>query len=138
MPETNESGGFLSDEAKQLFLEFKEVEDELDKIAPRVASLKQRREELEEKLVLLMDDAVCPRVVIGGVTFFRRTDRFPRVKDQDGLIRWLAELDRSDLVKPTVNSKSLQSLCIERLDQNQELPECVEMFTRARVQTRHK
>ncbi len=78
------------------------------------------------------------RITVAGTTFFRRTDNYPRVKDQEGLFRWLNEIDRGDMVKPTVNSQSLRSLMIERLKENQPMPDCVEVFSKNRVATRTK
>ena len=132
--ENNEIGLSPDDHGK--FLRLKEIDDEVDQLKARETTLTQERAEIEEALVKAMDDATCPRIVLAGTTFYRRTDQYPKVKDQDGLVRWLSEIDRSDMVKPTVNAASLRSLVIERGKQNEALPHCLELFQKARVQTR--
>lgn len=138
-PET--SGGFqpssgFMESFKPVFVELRAIEEELDRLEVATKVAKQRRAELEEILIPAMDNAECPRIVIAGMTFFRRNDAYPRVKDQDGLFKYLQEEGRADLIKPTVNAQSLRSLMLERMRENQPVPECVEMLTTPRVGTR--
>ncbi len=135
MEQPEQTGGFL-DNYKPVFLELNAVDEESDDLEAKLKALKQRRSELEEKLVLAMDDAGVPRLTIMGTTFFRRNDQYPKVKDQEGLFQFLQAEGRSDLIKPNVNAQSLRSFMLERSRENLEVPECVEMFTTPRVGTR--
>lgn len=134
----NEGNGTSLSEHQELFLGLKEVQEEIDRLEMQLKAKEQRRAELEEQLVAIMDAEMMSRVTIAGTTFFRRTDTYPRVKDQDGLFQWLRDIDRSDMVKPTVNAQSLRSLMLERLKENQPLPDCIEVFAKNRVATRTK
>ncbi len=86
MEQPEQTGGFL-DNYKPVFLELNAVDEESDDLEAKLKALKQRRSELEEKLITAMDDAGVPRITIMGTTFFRRDDAYPKVKDQEGLFK---------------------------------------------------
>lgn len=130
-----EAGTFLA-EFKPKFARLKQLDKELDELDKKQKELEQAREEVVEELSTGMDDQGVSRVTIDGVTFYRKNDAYPRVKDQDAMFRWLEDLGRGDIIKPAVNAQTLRSLVLELRRENQEMPECIELFIKKRVQTR--
>lgn len=135
--EQQESGGSLS-EMNDKFLRLKEIDDTIDDLEAKKKTLEQERAELEEKLVAAMDDTLTSRITVAGTTFFRRIDSYPKMKDQEEGFKWLQSIERGDLIKPTVNAQSLRSLVLELQKDNVEIPACIEVFKKNRVQTRSR
>lgn len=129
------NGGFLA-EYKAKFERLHTLNERYDQLESQQTELEQEINTLTEELVTVMDDEGVPRITIGNTTFYRKNDKYPRVKDPDAMFRWLNDIGRGDMIKPTVNQQSLRSLCNERDRENQEVPDCIELFVKKRVGTR--
>lgn len=128
----SQAQGFLAQYADK-FRRLKVISERRDELAAEDKGLIQESDLLTEELSTVMDDNLVSRITFEGTTYYRKTDKYPRVKDQDALIAWLHSIDRGDMIKPTVNAQTLRSLVIERDRENQDLPDCLEVFHKKRV-----
>lgn len=130
-----EQQGFLAQFAP-MFRRLKQIDDRMTELDAERKGLVQETDELTEQLSTVMDDNLVSRITFEGTTFFRRNDKYPKVKDQDELFKWLHEIDRGDMIKPVVNAQTLRSLVLELDREHQEFPPCLEVFEKKRVQMR--
>lgn len=110
-----------------------QIERQLKDLEKQANELKQERDALTEELVKDMDEADVTRITFAGKTFFRRSDKYPRITDEDSLFESLRSIGRGDMIKAKVNSQSLRSLCRELGENNEPIPDGCELFIKERI-----
>lgn len=118
----------------------------LQLIASRFADLRIRKEDLEEQLKRVQEnlDTAEENLVqwmeTAGLDQFRTVDGHgctlrvsihPSVKDKDALMTWVKKNKLTSML--SVHPSTLKSLCKERLEEGQGLPDGVESFNQTRV-----
>lgn len=113
--------GDLGAEFEELMRRKKRCADEDKAIAARIAELEM--ELLEE----MTANGLQNMTTTGGMSLFKRVDRFVAVADgytKEQLVHELAQHDQTrDLVAPTYNANSLRSRLREIEENGEELPE---------------
>lgn len=126
------SGTFQDEYGEKLsrLVEIKKRKDELKK---ETRMITQEEDELTEVVRTAMDEDLLSKFTFAGHTFFARNDNYPRVLEPDALHEFLRTEGRTDMIKETVNLQTLRSFIRERDEDNLELPDGVELFTKKRI-----
>ena len=123
----------LIDNARKLkiLLEAKdEVEQKLDVIKKEIA-------EFQSQFVELMDLRDVQNFSVRDLgTFYVNASVIPKVTNQVELFGDLRRRGAGDLIKETVNSNTLRAYVKECLDEKNEIPKGIEIFTRSAVRVR--
>lgn len=69
---------------------------------------------VEESLLLWLEDNDLEQIKGEYGTIFTRTDYYARITDEPTAFKWLEENDMGDIIKRTVNSKTLSSVVRDR------------------------
>lgn len=83
----------------------------------------------------LAEDDLMGLKIEGVGTLSLTLDAYVKTEDSDALFDWLNTTNQSDIIKSTVNARSLKTLILETVKAEGDIPECVkvESFYRASI-----
>jgi len=117
----------------------------------KLAKLRKEKSDLEKELkgITIEIETLSPEIVetmeAMGVTnlklknvgmFYLETQGYPIVKDSEILQNSLRKRGLGDIIKETVNYQTLRATCKELLENNEALPDGVEVFMKTTVRVR--
>lgn len=127
-----------TDKEKGLVEDFGRAKERLDEAKADKDAAQANYNELEEKLLKLMQDEGKEKTAsyegVGYASCLKPKIRVSVSKEDEYLLLcWLRDINRNDLVKKTVNNKSLASLATELLGKAQPLPKFISTFYQVSV-----
>lgn len=129
--ETDVSNGLS--EIKKLIQELSDVRKAYKNASDTLDHIKNEKTRLEEALFIALENAGLQNVKgEDGMTFYRREQFFANVKVQDKpeFFQWLRDHQMGDIIKEDIHPKTLTAFVKEQIEHENELPECVNTFTR--------
>lgn len=113
--------------------EFQRLKEKAKGLEGRLDAVKRQVALLEQELLLLLDNSGIESIRVNGKMLFQRTDRYMSITpdQQEEAFTWLIEKDLAELIKPTVNGRSLSSALKEMDDE--EIPDCIQVSKVRRI-----
>ena len=105
-----------------------------DEIRERQKAVNAEYGLLESKLVEMLDDAGLEKASGKLATASLKYEAYPQVKDKDAMTRWAIAHDRIDIIQARVNAAPIR----EMFENENTLPDGVELFTKAKINFRRK
>jgi len=118
---------------KDLIIELSEIRKLYKSTSDTLDDLKEKKTQLEQALFLALENAGLQNVKgEDGTTFYRREQFFANVKIQDKprFFEWLRDHKMGDIIKEDIHPKTLTAFVREQTEQENELPDYVNTFTR--------
>lgn len=117
-------------ELKALMDHKKSLEEEVKDINGRITAV-------QETFVEMMENNDMQNFSIKDLgMFYISSDVHPKMVNQDALFADLKSRGAGDLIKPTIHSKTLKAYVKECLENSNEVPQGVEIYTKTSVRVR--
>lgn len=117
------------------FLQLKNLKEELEK---QLKQIQKTYDITEENLFNLMFDLDIQSIEIEGKKVYRKINQYPRIINQEEFFTWLRDNGFAELIKETVNPKTLGSWYKEYTSQNEDtnFEEMLDIFEKKGVGVR--
>ena len=129
--ESKETNGLS--EIKELIGELSGIRKMYKDTSELLDTIKEKKSQLENSLFIALENAGLQNIKSeDGTTFYRKEQFFANVKIQDKPVffKWLRDHQMGDIIKEDIHPKTLTAFVKEQMEHENELPECVNTFTR--------
>lgn len=121
-----------------LIVMFKEAKDKVDKLDEQLSLAKKERDEAEQKLLELMQaegkESSAKYEGLGFITVTKPVVYASFIKENEPVVfDFLKSVDRADLIKETVNTRSLSSFVKEILEEGKPIPEFINYYLKSGI-----
>jgi len=107
-----------------------------DTIAMMDAELKGLKGEyanIEEKVFAAMENEDVQKLTVKGRTLYRKIDTYASINDKEAGYKWLRANDLGDIIKPTVNARTLTATMKEFIAEGGEVDDSVTITIKRRI-----
>jgi len=113
---------------------FGKLRREKDTLEEKLKKINEDLESLNEALVLEFESRNLQNIMIKGLgKFVLYSSAYPQMKNPELCHKWLRDKGFGDMIKEVVHPQTLGAFVRDRLEENQPLPEGVEVFMKSRI-----